>query len=168
MGNMNLAADAALLHSEAYVSAMRFHVNAMSRCREVLDSGCGTGNVTLQLLKQRKRVHAVDKDRGVLGILEKRCAPYNRWLDARALDAVDLPFGDCSFDGVTSMFVLHAVGDTESYLVEHYRVLKGGGFFALSGKGERAPVIHELGDAGFRDVWAYPKSGQCYSLIACK
>ncbi len=158
----------ALLHSEGYVSAMRLHVNAMGRCREVLDSGCGTGNVTLPLLKRRQRVHAVDKDCGALDALEKRCAPYNRWLDTYALDAVSLPFGDGSFDGITSMFVLHVVGDSESYLMEHCRVLKEGGFFALSAKGESVPIVRGLEDAGFRDVWAYPKSGQCCSLIARK
>lgn len=165
---MSPVPDAALLHSEAYMSAMRLHVNAMARCREVLDSGCGTGNVTLQLLKRRKRVHAVDKDQRALEVLEKRCAPYNRWLDARALDAVSLPFGDGSFDGVTSMFVLHVVGDSGSYLMEHCRVLKEGGFLALSAKGERAPVARKLRDAGFGEVWAYPKSGQCCTLISRK
>ena len=162
-----LGRDASLLHSEAYVSAMRFHVNAMNRCKRVLDSGCGTGNVTLRLLKQRRRVCAVDKDAAAIEALGKRCAPYNRWLDARALDAVSLPFGDGAFDGVTSMFVLHVVGDKEKYLTEHYRVLADGGTFAVSGKGDMEPVALKLKEIGFRDVWRRER-GACYSLIAQK
>jgi ubiquinone/menaquinone biosynthesis C-methylase UbiE len=106
----------------------------MARRKVVLDSGCGTGNVTEELLKRSHVVYAVDTSVKALDILRKRCAGHGEKLHVYNVDAVKLPFEDGTFDGASSMFVAHFVDDFQKYLREHYLVLKPGGVFALTGR----------------------------------
>jgi len=126
--------DKVLLNSDIYLAVRDFHVNSMRGCRTVLDSGAGTGNVTLELLGKGKTVHAIDPSRKATGILRRKCAGYGPKLRTYCTSAEQLPFSDGKFDGVTSMFVVHFVDDTERYIREHYRVLSKKGTFALTGR----------------------------------
>ena len=54
------AYDKVLLNSDLYLTVRDFHVNSMEGCEKVLDSGCGTGNVTTELLKRGHKVYAID------------------------------------------------------------------------------------------------------------
>lgn len=128
------AFDKVLLNSEIYLAVRDFHVNAMKESRVVLDSGCGTGNVTIGLLKRGHTVYAVDNSKKALDILRKKCAQYAERLNVQCLDAEHLPFKDEMFNGASSMFVVYYVDDFESYLRESYRVLKPNGIFALTGR----------------------------------
>ena len=105
------AYDKVLLNSDIYLAVRDFHVNSMKNCHIVLDSGCGTGNVTLELLKRGHIVYAVDNSKKALDILRKKCAKYSKQLHIHNIDAKKLPFDDEVFDGVTSMFVVYYMDD---------------------------------------------------------
>jgi len=128
------AYDKVLLNSDIYLAVRDFHVNSMKNCHIVLDSGCGTGNITLELLKRGHIVYAVDNSKKALDILRKKCAKYSKQLHIHNIDAKKLPFDDEMFDGVTSMFVVYYMDDPKAYLREHYRVLKYDGVLALTGR----------------------------------
>lgn len=163
--------DRALNSSETYRATACFHVNALGRCGTVLDSGCGTGNVALRLLRRGKTVHAVDTNPDALEILEKKCAAYKKFLRVYNTSAEKLPFRDREFDGITSMFVANFVSDFEKYLSEHHRVLRENGFLALSSAPGRNCLTPEgmkrlLEKTGFGQVWVF--QGRCFSLLARK
>jgi ubiquinone/menaquinone biosynthesis C-methylase UbiE len=153
------AYDKVLLNSEIYLAVRDFHVNAMKGRRIVLDSGCGTGNVTVELLKRGHTVHAIDTSRKALDILGKKCLKHSQRLRVYNMSAERLPFEDNTFDGVTSMFVAHFVGDFEGYLKEHYRVLKPNGVFAFTGRtsGENIELVAESYENSLRKKGLLPK-----------
>jgi len=126
------AYDAVLLNSDIYLEVLNRHLKALSAGSRVLDSGAGTGNLTLALLEQGKTVYAVDKGKKPLDILKRKCGCHRATLHRLRLDACCLPFRDACFDGVNSMFTIHFVDDFFEYLREHYRVLEEKGLLMLS------------------------------------
>jgi ubiquinone/menaquinone biosynthesis C-methylase UbiE len=128
------AYDKILLNSDIYLTVRDFHVKAMADSHVVLDSGCGTGNVTLELLKKGHLVYALDSSKKALGILREKCTQYEDNLHVHETDARSLPFEDGVFDGISSMFVLYYLDNPGDYLKENHRVLRKGGVFALTGR----------------------------------
>ena len=47
-------------------------VNALKNCQVIADIGCGTGNLTLALLKQGKEVYSCDNSQGMLTTAKKK------------------------------------------------------------------------------------------------
>lgn len=136
----------------------------MARRKVVLDSGCGTGNVTEELLKRGHVVYAVDTSVKALEVLK--------------------PGGVFALTGRTS-------GDNMKRVVESYEdslekrglmpelgpqmktvrrnIICGVSKMVLHGytSGEAETMLKE---AGFRSVQVFPNPyfGQCYSLTARK
>lgn len=116
-----------------YRAMLDFHRNTLRECHSVLDSGAGTGNLTLQLLKEGHKVVAVDYNRNALDSLRKKCQEYKNQLQTQEVDLeTELPFSENYFDGVASSFVIPFVNNIKGYLSENYRVLKKGGILSLS------------------------------------
>ena len=100
-----------------------------------LDLACGTCDMALEVLRQRRAVRVVGADlsRVMLGLARKK---LDQRLGRRGGDgAVDLvnapaealPFRDGSFDAVTIAFGLRNVPDYRAGLAEMLRVLRPGG-----------------------------------------
>lgn len=89
----------------------------------VLDVACGTGDLTLDLLRCGHHVTGVDLSEQMLA-LAKGKAPSATYLVA---DAEALPFADASFDAVTCAFGIRNFVHLEKGLGEMLRVLKPGG-----------------------------------------
>lgn len=126
--------DYILLNSDIYLTVRDFHVKAMNGLETVLDSGSGTGNVTLELLKKDHDVYVIDNSQKSLEILKKRCKQFSEKLHIFNINAKSLLFEDNKFDGITSMFVVYYIDDIGKYLRENYRVLKPNGVLALTGR----------------------------------
>jgi ubiquinone/menaquinone biosynthesis C-methylase UbiE len=153
------AYDKVLLNSDIYLAVRNFHVNAMKKCKIVLDSGAGTGNVTEELLKQGRIVYVIDASKKALDILEKKCTKYDPKLKVYNRNAEELPFDNEKFDGITSMFTAHFVDDFDKYLAEHYRVLRKNGIFAFTGRtsGENMRLVLESYENSLRKGGLLPK-----------
>ncbi len=94
---------------------------------EILDIGCGTGNLSLELARLGARVTGVDISEPML---TKACQKALREkLDVKfyKADAHGLPFDDETFDAVVSLSALEFVSDLSEALKEAYRVLKPDG-----------------------------------------
>ena len=97
-----------------------------------LDVCCGTGKLTLDIrrsLDSAGEVTGLDFTAAMLTVAkqaekqEKLSTPIN-WLEA---DAMEMPFADATFDGVTIGFGLRNLPDLDQGLREMLRVLKPGG-----------------------------------------
>lgn len=100
--------------------------------QRVLDVGCGAGHYAESLLQRGASVVGIDGSSALLAHAAQR-------LDGRAeLRAHDLErpltfAADASFDGAVMALVLHHVEDRPQLLRELARVLRPGGWLALSG-----------------------------------
>jgi len=109
---------------------------------QVLDVGCGTGDLSLELFeKTAAQVIGLDFCRPMLELAIKK-APQLRFIEG---DALNLPFEDGLFDGVTIGFALRNLSNVEAGLAELNRVLKRNGVVAiLEFSQPNVPGIREL------------------------
>ncbi len=94
----------------------------------ILDIGCGTGDM-LGLIKEEipgAHLTGVDFSPNMLEAARKRFGKRTSVRFMRA-NALDLPFEDETFDGVSISFALRNTADHDKALEEAFRVLKKGG-----------------------------------------
>lgn len=116
-----------------YISMLNFHKNVLKKCKLILDSDAGTGNLSLKYLENGKKVIALDNDDKALERLKEKCKKYLKNLKIIKHDLSEkLPFLDRFFDGIASCFTIPFISDIDFYLSENYRILKQGGKFSIS------------------------------------
>jgi SAM-dependent methyltransferase len=96
---------------------------------DVVDIGCGAGNVVRAIAESRPdlRVHGVDVSAAALEVA-RRAAPG---LDFLLAPAESLPFKDGSMSAVSMLDVLEHLKDPAAVLHEIHRVLRPGGLFHI-------------------------------------
>ncbi|BBY74972.1 hypothetical protein MPRF_18710 [Mycolicibacterium parafortuitum] len=101
---------------------------------EVLEIGCGTGNVTLRAVRAAPaaRITVVDPDPRALGRARRKVGAGRVRFEAGY--AQRLPFPDASFDRVVSSLMLHHLDEDvkAGALAEARRVLKPGGILHIA------------------------------------
>ena len=107
----------------------------------VLDLCCGTGDMTLALLKRRPGLHAeagakviaLDFSQPMLarGVEKFRAAGFADAVEAIEADAMHLPFEDASVDLIVSALGFRNLANYDNALRELYRVLKPGGALGI-------------------------------------
>jgi len=90
----------------------------------LLDLGAGTGDLAREALKQQPQTKVVAAD---FTLEMMRVGQLNGSLPWSAADALNLPFGENTFDAIVSGFLMRNVGDIQQALKEQYRTLKPGG-----------------------------------------
>ena len=101
--------------------------------KHMLEIGCGMGYDSLEFLKRSVRVTATDLTSNAVQLTLQHFAMENlKAEEVRTANALDLPFGENTFDAVWSNGVLHATGDTRRAIAEARRVLKPGGRAIIS------------------------------------
>lgn len=108
-----------------YGSLLRDWAFALPRSPDsrVLDLGCGPGGLTHDLACKGWQVTGADRSEAMIRRAGKRagCAEFV------TSDALDLPFGNNTFDVVLSASLVNLVDDRTAFLVEMTRVLRLGG-----------------------------------------
>lgn len=95
---------------------------------QVLDVGCGTGDLSIELFENTAaEVTGIDFC-GPMLKLAKTKAPQLQFIEG---DALRLPFAEASFDGLTIGFALRNLADVDRGLRELLRVLKPNGHVAI-------------------------------------
>ena len=98
---------------------------------QVLDAGCGTGNLTIRLADQQRQVTAIDFSEGMVKTAREKTKQYENVTVASG-NITDLDFPDESFDAVTSVNVLFNIEHPEMAIREMSRVLKPNGKLVIS------------------------------------
>ena len=100
----------------------------LSENSRVLDVGCGTGDLSLELFENTAaQVTGIDFCGPMLKFAKTK-APQVQFIEG---DALRLPFVEASFDGLTIGFALRNLSSVERGLSELLRVLKPNGFVAI-------------------------------------
>ena len=109
--------------------------------KRVLDVGCGTGILADRIERELdgREVYGVDLSEGMLA----RAKALSTKVDWRLSPAEQLPFEDASFDAVITTTAFHFFNQPAA-LQEFHRVLRPGGFAAVSTISPRQPVTPYL------------------------
>ncbi|WBL19973.1 ubiquinone/menaquinone biosynthesis methyltransferase [Citricoccus sp. NR2] len=94
----------------------------------VLDLATGTGDIALEILRQRYGAHIIGADFAPEMMEVGRRRPGGEQISWVEADAMDLPFEEGVFDAVTHGYLLRNVTDIPTTLAEQFRVLKPGGW----------------------------------------
>jgi len=108
--------------------AKTLNATLANRGAQVLDVACGTGDLSITLFESGEaRIVGVDFCRPMLDIAAAKTLKAGFTLPFVEGDALDLPFGDRSFEGATIAFGLRNLASLETGFKELLRVLKPGG-----------------------------------------
>jgi demethylmenaquinone methyltransferase/2-methoxy-6-polyprenyl-1,4-benzoquinol methylase len=124
---MNSAMTAGLHHEWRQRAVARAQVGPGS---DALDICCGTGDLALELRRQigpDGRVVGSDFSEPMLELARRKSGDEGLPVEFGWADALDLPYGDGSFDAVTIGFGARNLADLEKGLAEMARVLRPGG-----------------------------------------
>jgi len=121
----------------------------------VLDVACGTADLSMLSAAQVSpggAVIGIDFSEKMLEVGRRRVVntPYNDMITLQWGNAMDLPFDDNSFDGVTMGWAMRNVSSIPQTLSEIYRVLRPGGRFVCL---EAAKPYSTLVRLGFFLYW---------------
>ena len=97
-----------------------------------LDIGCGEGHNTRLLAKRGARVTAIDIAEVFIQHATQSEEQEPLGIDYSVASAVELPFGDATFDFAVGLMSFMEIPETERVVAEAYRVLKPGGFLQFS------------------------------------
>lgn len=121
-----------------YRNVLSIHLRELENCEYIIDLGCGTGNITLKLLKMGKFITAVDKSQRSLDILKKKVESFEFSANLKPILAditnLNSEIGSESFDGANSLIVAHLVKQYKKHIEESYRILKAGGRFVITAR----------------------------------
>jgi demethylmenaquinone methyltransferase / 2-methoxy-6-polyprenyl-1,4-benzoquinol methylase len=135
-------------------TARRFRQVLAKPEAKVLDICCGTGDMTLALLRRRppggEPIIAADFSEAMLERARKKLA----WRDASviAADALHLPSGNGSMDLITTAFGFRNLANYEAGLAEFFRVLAPGGELGILDFSEPRGVMGKLFRFYFRHL----------------
>jgi SAM-dependent methyltransferase len=105
----------------------------------VLDIGCGPAWFWASVINdipENLDLTLADQSSGMIEEALARCTPLPFGsVTGRQADAAALPFEDGSFDAVIAMHMLYHLPDPEAGIAEMFRVLKPGGFLAVTTNG---------------------------------
>jgi ubiquinone/menaquinone biosynthesis C-methylase UbiE len=93
----------------------------------ILDVGCGTGEISLLLAEMGHQVTGIDLSPKMLALARAKAKANDFKAQFEAGDAEDLVFGDESFDAVINRHLLWTLPHPNEALREWKRVLKAGG-----------------------------------------
>jgi len=134
-GDFGMIAKTVSAGAENFIS----HLNIPAGAR-VLDIACGTGNTAIPLARRGCIVTGVDIATNLLEQARARAAAEHLAITFDEGDAEALPYGDATFDAVTTMFGAMFAPRPELVASECARVLKPGGLLAMANWGPGAFV----------------------------
>lgn len=123
---------------------LRLHREADDRPLDVLDVGCGPGELSFLFAREGHRVHGLDINEALIDIARARAAERGLDVAFDVAGAEQLPASDRSQDIVVAPELLEHVPDWRACLGEMVRVLRPGGVLFVSTTNVLCPVQQEF------------------------
>ncbi|HWQ67656.1 MAG TPA: class I SAM-dependent methyltransferase [Methanospirillum sp.] len=98
---------------------------------QVLDVGCGTGEISVVLAEMGHQVSGIDLSEGMLGKAREKATKKTLSMRFSIEDAESLSYADQSFDLVINRHLLWTLPNPKKALAEWKRVLRPGGTVAI-------------------------------------
>jgi len=122
-------------------------MKALPEGGNLLDIGCGTGLFVEKYIQHGGKGTGLDLSEKMVAKARHRCPDCEFIVGT----GEKLPFGDCSFNAVSSVLVFSYVRDPVAMLSEVYRVLEPGGAVALCTLGRKLitsgiPSLYKIGE----------------------
>lgn len=117
------------IYHECYQRTIHMSERYLKPTASVLDVGCGTGIITVELARQVDHIHAIDVSEDMLAITNdklKRRGINNVTLDQ--MNIFDSSLKDGSFDIIFAFNVLNYLSDREDCVMRMFNLLKPGGY----------------------------------------
>lgn len=136
------------------------------KSENVLDLGCGTGNLFYQLSYQWEGNYiGLDISEKMLRkAQEKKCSAY--WIRG---DAQNIPIIDNFFDGITGIYVLHLLDNIPQMLLECRRVLRKGWIVFVSAPHhfiKNHPLNQYFPSFSEIDLYRFPEEGKIVNMLS--
>jgi demethylmenaquinone methyltransferase/2-methoxy-6-polyprenyl-1,4-benzoquinol methylase len=135
-------------------AARRFRTVLAQSDAAILDICCGTGDMTMALVKHRphgaRPILAADFSRGMLARGAHKFARHN--VNVLEADALHLPLRDSSLDLIVTAFGFRNLANYEAGLREFHRVLKPGGQLGILEFSEPGGLLGKAYAVYFRRV----------------
>lgn len=113
--------------------AVEFSLKRIER-GNVLDIGCGTGELAVELSKSGYTAYGIDLDQGMIQAALKKSSNSCMFKVLNMLDAGTV-YKDIKFNGITcfgnTIVHLHRVNDYDNFLKDIYNILRSGGKFLI-------------------------------------
>lgn len=143
-----------------------------NRKEEVLDLGCGSGELTHKISEVAKKVIGMDSSEEMIENAKSKFETIEFILG----DATNFQFGEKKFDAIFSNAVLHWITSPEKPIHCMYETLRKGGRIVLEfgGKGNVQNILKELRkslkDRGYTklsdlEIWYFPSIGEYSTLL---
>lgn len=131
---------------EVYFKRRMLELAELQPGEKVLDAGCGTGTLLLQISKHQPNavLHGLDGDGRILAIAKNKARQSGaeiNWIEAFS---TEIPLPDDSMDLVTNSLMIHHLlpADKKSTFAEMFRVLKPGGILILVDWGKPSNFVY--------------------------
>lgn len=133
--------------SRVYENAYKLSIEKVKKILEpqqnVLEIGCGTGIITLEIADLVKKITAIDISLNMIDVAKGKAEKTNVTnIEFKVADGYELPYKDEEFDVILLFNVLYIIKEPEKQLKEAYRLLKKGGYLvtATDCYGEPVPL----------------------------
>jgi SAM-dependent methyltransferase len=133
LGINEISAHNLRLFDEAYFSIYPYFkgyfFKELFERKKVLEIGLGYGTLGQALADKNCDYHAIDVAKGPIEMMRYRLSEIGRkWKGKiQIASALNLPYGEATFDYVYSIGCLHHIGDLDRAVSEVYRILRVGG-----------------------------------------
>ncbi len=104
----------------------------LNNTMQLLDFGCGTGSVGMQLYSAVQHINMVDTSKGMLGSLKEKINQNNITnMSLYQTGIAYLEIGENKIDLIYTLMALHHVADIEGALKKFSQLLKTGGYLCI-------------------------------------
>jgi|WetSurMetagenome_2_1015567.scaffolds.fasta_scaffold34078_2 ubiquinone/menaquinone biosynthesis C-methylase UbiE len=117
---------------------------------DVLDFGCGTGLLTLQLQPLVRTITGVDSSQGMLDVLHAKCKSQGvKNVTTRLADLDNGDKLDGQYDLVVSSMTFHHLRNVQPVLAQFFRIMKPSGRIAIADLDSDEGKFHESNEGVF-------------------
>jgi malonyl-CoA O-methyltransferase len=125
--------------------------------KKILDVGCGTGRITVRLLRRGAIVCGIDITKAMLEKAKKKVLKFKNRCELKLGSAYQIPYPDAEFDVVVCSLVISHLKNLDKVVGEMARVLKPNGEIVISD-------MHPYGILFLRWSTTFPTFGKFYKI----